>query len=328
MNRRECLHKAGFFCFWVLLLGGFLCGPTSAAEGDFPKKEITIIVNYGAGGGRDILTRGLGKTMGKHLGVPMVVMNMPGAGGARGLISLYHSAPDGYTIGINGPGEIIDEIVEKKDYENKKFIYIGRAQSSPLFLLVKSDSPFHSLKDLKSFGKPIRISTFSLTSSATVAPILTAEREGFPISIVGGYQGGAAALLGLVRGEVECHFSPMSTALSFLQSKQVRPILTYYERRSPDFPDIPSVRDIGYGDLSTMSVDYYFITPPGVPKAQIQILEEAFTKTLKDPEFVEWAKGAGVDLAPLGSEETTRVISNLFALLEQYKGTIEKYIKK
>ena len=54
-------------------------------EKDFPKKEITIIVNYGAGGARDILARGVGKTMSKYLGVPLVVMNMPGAGGCVGL---------------------------------------------------------------------------------------------------------------------------------------------------------------------------------------------------------------------------------------------------
>ena len=123
----------------------------------------------------NILARGVGKVMSKHLGVPMVVMNMPGAGGARGLIQLYHSAPDGYTMGVGAASEIIDQILEKQDYDNKKFTFIGRAQSMPLFLFVKSDSPFRSLKDFKTFGKAVRHSAFSLGAPSTVAPMYSCQ---------------------------------------------------------------------------------------------------------------------------------------------------------
>jgi tripartite-type tricarboxylate transporter receptor subunit TctC len=104
-----------FFAFSV-------CGSSFAAPAaDFPRKEITIIVNFGPGGARDILARGVGNTMSKYLGVPVVVMNQPGAGGARGLISVYHAAPDGYTIGIGATTDIIDQTLEKRDYDNKTF---------------------------------------------------------------------------------------------------------------------------------------------------------------------------------------------------------------
>jgi len=60
----------------------------------------------------------------------------------------------------------------------------------------------------------------------------------------------------------------------------------------------------------------------------MQFLEEALMKTLKDPEFLGWAKGAGVDPAPLGGEEMTKMVFKLFELLEQYKEDILKYMKK
>ena len=311
---------------WIF--GSLFAGITFGAEKDFPKKEITIIVNYGAGGGRDILARGVGKVMSKHLGVPMVVMNMPGAGGARGLIQLYHSAPDGYTMGVGAASEIIDQILEKQDYDNKKFTFIGRAQSMPLFLFVKSDSPFRSLKDFKTFGKAVRHSAFSLGAPSTVAPMILAKREGFPMIIVGGYQGVAAAILGLIRGEVEFTGAQLSTTISYVRAGQIRPIVTLDQKRSIDFPDIPTIGEFGHKDLEICSLDYWFMAPPEVPRARIQILEDALIKTLKDPEFLEWAKGASVDPGPLSSEETTKMVLNLFKLFEPYKGDIEKYMKK
>ena len=328
MKRVGCLVIAGLLGFSLWLFCSFFSKTTFAAPVDFPKKEITIIVPFGPGGGRDIIARGVGKTMSKYLGVPIVVVNMPGAGGARGLINLYHSAPDGYTIGVGQPTDIIDQIIEKRDYDNKKFTYIGRAQAASSFWFVKPDSPFRSVKDFKTFGKPLRFSAFSLTAPSTVAAMVFANREGFPLVVVGGYQGGAAAALGLVRGEVEFYGGALTTAKPFLDSKQIRPILTFGASRDPGLPDVPTIGEVGYPDMESLSIDYWFMASPGVPKTRAQILEDALMKTLKDPEFLEWAKGAGVDPGPLGSEGLTKMVFSLFGILEKYKEDINKYIKK
>jgi tripartite-type tricarboxylate transporter receptor subunit TctC len=310
------------------LFSSFLYGTTFAAPIDFPKKEITVIVNFGPGGARDILARGVGKTMSKYLGVPMVVMNMPGAGGARGLLSLYNSAPDSHTIGVGLATDIIDQILEKRDYDNKKFTFIGNAQSSAAFIFVKSDSPLRSIKDFKTFGKPVRQAAFSLTAATTVAIMVMANREPFPLVIVGGYQSAAAGVLAVIRGEVEFCHAGLGVATSFVQSGQIRPILVAHQKRSPDFPDIPTIGEVGYRDLEALITGTWFMAPPGVPKDRMQVIEDALMKTLKDPEFLEWAKGAAVEVYPLSGEETTKMVFNLFGILERYKGDIEKYVKK
>jgi len=256
------------------------------------------------------------------------VMNMPGAGGVRGLLSLYHSAPDGYTIGIGTGSDIIDQTLEKRDYDNRRFTYIGMVQRSPSPLFVKSDSPFRSVKDFKTFGKSVRFSAFSLTAPPAVASMIIANREGSPLVIVGGYKGSADAILSVIRGEVEFTGVGLSTAMPFVQSKQIRPILIFSQNPLPDFPGIQTVVEAGYPDLRVFSTDYWFMAPPGVPKDRIKILEDALMKTLKDPEFLGWAKGAGVDVDPLSGEETSEMVLKLFGILEQYKGDIEKYIKK
>lgn len=328
MKKRTVRGTIVFLSLFLCLFGSALVDTVSAAEKDFPKKEITIICSFAPGGSRDILARGVGKVMSKHLGVPMVVVNTPGAGGARGAIALYHAASDGYTIGFGTATEVLLQIVEKQDFDNKRFSYLGKVQSSPTFCYVKSDSPIRSIKDLKTFGKSIRLSALGVTQSSTVPVIIMAKREGFPLSIISGFQSGPPSLLSVIRGEVEMTSLPLSPALPFLKSGQLRPILTIDRKRYPDFPDIPTVGDIGYADLGNFALDYWMIAPPGTPKERVRMLEEALMKTVRDPEFVEWAKGAGVDPAPLGAEETAKDALNLFSLLESYKGDIEKYMKK
>ncbi len=315
----------------IFLLLYFLIIPQGmalAAPADFPKKEVTVIVNYAAGGGRDNMARGVGKIMGKYLGVPVVVVNSPGAGGATGLMKLNESAPDGYTLGIGAETDIIDQMMEKRPYDFMKFIFIGRVQSSPAIFYVKSDSPFRSLKDFKTFGKPIRHATFSLSATPTVAAMIIANREKFPLKLVGGYQSSSATLQATIRGEAEFNNSSLTVSMPFVQSGQVRPILVIAPNRSPAFPDIPTLGEEGYPDLTDLTVNFVFMAPPGVPKERIQILEDALMKTLTDHEFLEWAKKANLELGPLNGEGTTKLFLNLNKIFKNYKGDIEKFTRK
>jgi tripartite-type tricarboxylate transporter receptor subunit TctC len=323
-----CLKKIIFLNLLGGVLAHCLLGTVFSAPADFPRKEITIIVNFGPGGARDILARGVGNTMSKYLGVPMVVMNVPGAGGALGITRLYNSAPDGYTVGIGAAPDTILQIIQKQDYDVKKLSYIGRTDHAPGFLFVKSDSPFRTLKDFKAFGKSVRLGVASLAASTAVATMMLAEREGFPLVIVGGYQSSAAAILGLIRDEVEVCVPLLTTAAPYLKTGQMRAFLTLDQKRVSSFPDTPTAAEVGYPDLGILAIDYWFEAPPGVPKDRIKILEEALMKTLKDPEFLKWAKEAGIEPTPLGAQETTKSVLDQFTLMEKYKNYIQKYMEK
>ena len=312
----------------LAVFSSLLVSAVFGAESDFPKKEVTLIVGYQAGGGRDILARGVAKTMSKHLGFPVVVLNEPGAGGARGLIHAYHAAPDGYTLIVGAATEILDQILQKQEYDVKKFTYVGRAQTMAQFFFVKSDSPLKSVKDFKTFGKPIRHATFSLTAPHGVAAMILAEREKFPLVLIGGYQGVPGTIMGVIRGEAEFYGSQLSSSMSYVKAGQIRPIAVLDTKRCPDFPDIPTLGEMGHKDLEVLSLDYWLMAPPQTPKARLQILENALMKTLKDPEFLTWAKGANVEPGPLSGEETAKMVMSLFNLFEPYKGTMEKYIMK
>jgi len=316
----------------VVLIGFFsatvLSGFSFAQTADFPKKEITILVAFAPGGARDIIARGVGNVMSRHLGVPMVVNNMPGAGGARGMISLYHAAPDGYTIGVGTLSDIISQVVEPQDFDCKKFTYIGYAQHSTPIWYVKWDSPFRTIADFKKSSKPIRHSTPSMTQNSTIGAMIVANRIGFPMVIVGGYKSTADSLLGVIRGEAEFCHAALNVGISYVRNKQIRPILAVDRARPPEFPDTQTIGEAGHPDLEILATDYWFMGPPGVPKARQQILETALVKTLKDPEFLKWAKTADVEPKMVSSEDTLKNVMKAFGLMEQYKGDIEKYLKQ
>ncbi len=324
------LFRNGTLCLKGLVFSVLLGSVVSyAADKPFPNKEISVIVSFGAGGQRDTLARGVANTMSKYLGVQMVILNVPGGGGVRGAVQLYHSPADGYTIGIGNSTEIVMQLVEKDvEYDMKKFTHIGFAQSSPTYYFVKSESPIHSLADLKASGKTVRFATFAPTNPNAVALATIAKREGFPLVMVGGFTTVPATILSLLRGEVEVIASSMPGASQFLKSRQIRPILTLNAKRTAEFPDIKTVGEIGYPDLGFLNLSYWLMAPPGVPKDRVKVLDDALLKTHKDPAFINWAKGAGVDPYALNSEETTKRIMELTVALEKYKGDIEKYVKK
>jgi tripartite-type tricarboxylate transporter receptor subunit TctC len=312
----------------VSVMGGYLPGPSFAAQEDFPKKEITMICSMAAGGGRDLLSRGVAKTMSKYLKVPVVVTNVAGAGGVLGATKLYNSATDGYTIGPATMTEVFNQLIEKTDYDVKKCIHIGKAQSSPGFMYVRADSPFRSVKDLTAYGKPLRYSAFAYGSHDTIVTMIIADREKWNLKIIGGYKGAADAVLGLVRGDVDLTGCVIPNAKEHIRAGTLRPIMIIDRKRSPDYPEAATVEEIGYPELVNFKADTWFMAPPGVPKDRVKILEDALMKTIKDPEFVEWAKGAGIDPAWEGGEEYTKVVNALFDIFEKYKGVIQKHMEK
>jgi len=146
--------------------------------------------------------------------------------------------------------------------------------------------------------------------------------------VVAGYKGIPEVTLGLIRGEIETNDIVASAAMQFVRAGQIRPILVIGDKRSPLFPNTPTVGEIGYPDLATFALSYWCMGPPGIPGARMHILEDALMKTLKDPDFLAWAKGAGVDVVPLNSQETTKLVSDFSDVSGKYQKIVEKYVEK
>lgn len=292
---------------------------------DFPSREIRWIVPYSTGGGFDTYSRGFAEFMPEHLpnDVNIVVENVTGAGGRRGANTVYRADPDGYTIGMwNIPGFVVTQLIQETEYDVNKVSWVGRVASGLYVMMVGADSEYESLEDLQNadnvkFGITGWGGTGSLVNAA-------APREmDINAEIVTGYKGAAEVRSALLRGDLDARINALGPALPVLKSGDVRPIVLL-ENQIPDYVpdnvDMPTLKDVGYGDLAgNFSIHFSVGGPPGIDESRLDILEEAFLAAGQSDEMQEWAQEQERRLNPVGREEIAEIAQNSAEVYNKYK---------
>lgn len=315
----------------VLLVGILLTGVTASPSRsqDFPTQPVTIIVPHAPGGGGDVSARMLAAGMEKYLGVPVVVNNIPGAGSMTGMITLWRSKPDGYTIAMNYAQMVCgSQIFEKQvPYDVNKFSIIGQYVTVKFSVAVPKGSPFRSLKDFKTAQKPVRFCVIHYSSNEAVTAVALAKESGFPLSLVSGYAGSAPSILGSMKGE--CDAVLFGAVLSpYYKRGDMVPLLSLTNEPSKDFPGLPSLKELGLPEYleHISNLNYVFWAPPGVPETAVKKLQEAMIKATDDlkDKFREMLLVA----EPLGSGETKKIISTIYENFLKQKDVMERYKTK
>jgi tripartite-type tricarboxylate transporter receptor subunit TctC len=190
-----------------------------AAEKDFPKKPIQFIVPYAAGGGQDLLARGIAPYLEKHLGGSVQIENVPGAGGKIGFTKVWKANPDGYTIMTYVlPVPIILEKISEVEYRTKEFTPIFAWSEANQALVVNSEV-YKTLEDFLSAAK-MKTLAFGLPgrgTSAHLAGLLAVEGFGIKVNWVP-FSGGAEALTALAGKHIDAAIVQAPTALSLVRS--------------------------------------------------------------------------------------------------------------
>src|SRR5688572_27788928 len=235
----------------------FLCGfafALAAAAQDYPNKPITMIVPFPPGGVADIVGRPLAASMEKSLRQPVIVTNRTGAGGAVGMAAAAKSAPDGYTILMALSSisifPVSDRINGKQPaYELADFAPIALVTADPTVLVVRADSPYHSLKDFVAAAKSnpgkINYSSSGVYGTLHVAMEIFANAAGIKLFHVP-YQGGGPALTALLGGQVEALASGPAPAAAQMKGGKVRALASWSTERLKLLPDIPTFKELGY----------------------------------------------------------------------------------
>ncbi len=268
--------------FAALALCATLCTCAFAA---FPDKPITVICNYGAGGGTDLITRSLAAKVEKILGVPVNVINKVGGSGTLGIIETKKQKNDGYTIGVLtlAPLAIVPHQI-KVPYVPEDFDYICAFGQYGYGLIVKADSPYMTTKDLVEEARKtpggLGFSASGYPQPFAMADI--AEKEGVRFNYIP-VQSGAEAATAVIGGHVKCSLITQSDAIPYVKSGQVRLLASASNMRWADAPDVSTLQEQGY---DTALVSYLGLgVPKGVPADRLAILIEAFKKALDDEEI-------------------------------------------
>ncbi len=325
-NRKHLVILLTLFAT-VQCLSLFMSGPSFAAE-DYPKKPIKFISSWPGGAGGDQEIRNFSLYLRKYLPVPMVIENVPGAGGKIGMTKAAKSEPDGYTlIYITPPLQMTNEYLSKADYVTKDFVPIYSYFKRTTLLLVNSES----WKTIEEFVKAAKEKTLAIglsgTGSATHLNALGVMKAlGINFNCVF-YETGSDAITQLAGKHIDVVIGMGTTVLPLVRAGKVRALLRFSETPVEGYENVPGPADKGY------KISYIYglggiIAPPKTPAHVIKVLEQAADKTSRDPEFLDWAAKGKYEVIHLFSEEFRKKILEQYAIIEESVPAIKTLEKK
>ena len=227
--------------------------PFNAFAETYPSRPIKIIVPTPAGGPVDVMARLIANSL--NVGQPVFVENRPGAGNTIGSRQAATADPDGYTLMVSAAsGLIMSPLIYKTaGYDAASFAPIALIAETPQLLVVNPQVPFKSVAELVAYAKANPGKLNYSTGGAGTLPHLAAElfkrQTGTEIMHVP-YKGGGPALMGVVAGEVQMTLDPVATSLQLIKDGRLRALAIAGPKRSPELPDVPTLIEAGYPNLT------------------------------------------------------------------------------
>jgi tripartite-type tricarboxylate transporter receptor subunit TctC len=282
--------------------------PLAAKAQNYPAHPITLIVPYAPGGGNDVLARGAAEPISKILGENIVIENHGGAGGSIGTRQVAKSAPDGYTLGLGGTGTLAIDPTLYPDagYDPRKdFAAVGLIATSPLIILVNPSLPVHNVQELIALAKKqpgkLNYASAGRGSGIHLGTVLFANMAGIDLTHIP-YKGSGPALTDLIGGHVAIYFSSLPPAIGLVKAGKVRALGVTGLKRSPIFPDVPTVAEQGLPGFEAV-LHYGIVAPAGTPRPIIDKLNAALRQALNSEELRKRIATEGAEPLPTTPEE-------------------------
>ena len=320
MHTLHLSRRAALACSLAVLASA----PAVAQEASYPSKPITIVVGYPPGGSTDLTGRVVATELGNRLGVPVVIENIGGAGGAIGAQKVASAAPDGYTLLVGASNEIaINKLVTKKvKYDIKDFTAIGLIASQPLVLVASTGSGVKNLAEFtqkvsKNPGKFSYGSSGVGTSLHLAGEMIKEQGKLFMTHIP--YRGVAPLTNDLMGNNLEYGVFVLSSGLPHIKSGKVIALGTTEATRSAATPDIPAISESAQYKNGDIGVWFALMAPAHLPKPVFDKLKKALNEALQAPELRKKLESSGSTV----SSPSVNIDKFLAAEVAKYKQIVE-----
>jgi tripartite-type tricarboxylate transporter receptor subunit TctC len=252
---------------------------TAASAQDYPSRPIRMIVPFAAGGPADLLARAVAPGLSASLKQTIVIENRAGAGGATGVDTVAKAAPDGYTIGITGPGALVAiPFMSKAPYDPvKDVVPIARVARVHAVIIVAAQSEYKTLGDVvkAASATPGKLS-FGSAGAGTITHLageLLNMEAGVKMVHVP-YRGAVPASTDLLGGHIQTMLPDLPGVIGLIKAGSVRALAVTSKTRSTYIPDVPTTAEAGLPGLIS-DAWYGLIAPAGMPKDVLDKLSAA-----------------------------------------------------
>jgi tripartite-type tricarboxylate transporter receptor subunit TctC len=263
---------------------------------DYPSRPITFVSVFGPGSASDTICRIVADPLSAALKVPVIVEDRPGADGVVAAQYVQHAAPDGYTLmmATNSPLSADPFLLKDVSYDPvKDFTPVSRLGSFTLMLVINPSLPFHSVKDLVDYAKanPSKLSFASGNTAGIVGGKTLAHWAGIDLLHVP-YKSSPPAMEDVIAGRVSMMFADFTVAMPHVSAGQVRALAITRLKRSPLFPDLPTMDEAG---IEGFDLDAWagLVAPAGTPPAVVAKLNAALRPIIDGPDVQAKFKNVG-----------------------------------
>lgn len=312
----------------ILSLAGLLAAPLVSYAEEYPHKAINLVTPLAAGDAADTAARLMGEELSKLLGVAVIVVNRPGAGGSLGTQSVIRAPKDGYTIlyAQNSPltiRRVVDPVNASYD-PLKELTPLGLATRSPSVLVVRKDAPYQNLKDMVEYARKnpggVRIGNAGSGSAGDISVQLLGAVSGTQMTSVN-YKGAAPGVTDLLGGHIDAIILALGAVSSHMRAGSLRALAI--SSKFPEFPDIPTLGQLGYKQ-EIQGVWFGFFMPADVPQNVVDKISPALEKVVRDPEIAAKLQPMGILQEWAPAKKLSEEISTEYNAVKDLLGSSQK----
>jgi tripartite-type tricarboxylate transporter receptor subunit TctC len=286
--------------------GMVLALSTAVAAQDYPIKPVRLVIPFPPGGSNDIVGRLVATQLGEKLGKQVIVENRGGAGGVVATEMVSKAEADGYTLLMISLAHAVNPWLYKLSYDPiKSFAPVGMLGSGPNIVTVHPDLPVKSIKDLVALAKQkpgeLQYASAGVGSFQHLGGELFKLMSGADLMHVP-FKGGGPAMIDVMGGHTKVLFSSLVQTTPHIRSGKLRALATGGSKRSPVFPDLPTVAEAGVPDYE--GVNWWgILAPAGTPKAIVDKLSRDIAAALASPEVQKQFESEGAEVVQMDPDQ-------------------------
>lgn len=273
----------------ALAVAGALAAPGIAAAQGWPEQAVTIVVPYGPGASNDLFARVLADGLSRVWSQPVIVENMPGAGGSIGMANVARADPDGYRMVFTSSTFATNAAAQANlPYDPATDLTpIAKVADGQLIAVAGKRVPMTSVEDVVREAKA-RTLFYGATGPASSPTFLAKQfADVTGIELEGAnYTGGSEAMVDLIGGRIDLYFGTVTTVMPAVQDGSIAPIVVLGHERAPELPDVPTIAEAGYPE-GEASIWWGLFGPAGMDVALVEKINADVATVMASPEAAD-----------------------------------------